>query len=229
MLLFIEYVSPKKINFKKSYRKFRKLFSAAGEVRNLQVQADLLKKFTRQEDGMSENIRRLRIKIHSQRKHFKKELEKFDHIKSLGKIKAQVQLVSSSLGELSLKKSLFEFAAGNIRKAIMLEGENSFHKARRNLKDARFVLEIIKDDAKARALLKAMDPIEKATGKWRDWSLTSKYLEKSEKRKKPVDFNLKSDRIQNEIGKEITTLELLIKSDFKQLEELLSSNKKVTL
>lgn len=217
-LLLLEHLAPEKIDFKKSYRRMSKLFSEAGRVRNLHVQAALLNKFDAGDAGIDGIKHKLKTKARKRMARFKKVLRKFDERKALLRIKAKLRLVAAAFDERTLNRRVRSFAKENIMNSIARAEENSIHDARRKLKEAHYALEIIRHDHAAARMLRAIDRVEKNAGKWQDCMITLHILDKAAK-KQNSSFPA---HIHKELTKEITAIELQIKSQFRRLAKLMA-------
>jgi len=207
LLHFSEFIAPKTVHAKKSYRKLKHLSSEAGKLRTLQMYASLLEEF---KEGKESD--KLKMKIHEQRIQFKKEMRQFNTkkwMKKTGNILEQALAIAKSNEML---KKILVFATGKINHAIGLAKEHEFHAARKALKHAHYVMETIQRERKASAMLRMIDPIEKKTGRWQDLVTAKQLLDKANRKQKL--HSLKS-RFQ----KEMKSLDTQIWQDFKKLKK----------
>lgn len=219
-LMLMRYIEPELHDTGKAYRRLRKLFKRAGEVRDAQVQADVLKEFHfKKEDsgfGLSQK------QAISQAKHrFIDKLEGFKEKDALDKIFGKVKKAAAARSHAAILKHIMKFAQQCIAQAVSLSENNDLHKARAKLKTAHYCLDIIHDKPEARSLIATIDPIEQKTGKWRDCVLTSENLKLTQVEQGKRPHLLEVDR---NISKEIARLETQLQKDFRRLKRMTGEN-----
>lgn len=212
LLRFAEIISPEAVNAKKAYKKLKPVFKKAGELRTLHIYIALLSETKEKTDSIVREIRKLKKKTCKQREILQQELRDFNIKKQATELRAVLQH-SFVADKKKLLKETLAFAATKFRRAHQLANENDFHGARKELKQAHYILELFPSGKKSSAQLAAIDPIEKKAGRWHDIHSLLRLLDK-ERQKKTIRFPEKS------LQQELKTLEEQIPADFKKAKSI---------
>ena len=208
LLRFAAFISPNTVNAKKTYKKWKGLFTEAGKLRTLHIHIALLAE-SKMNGSITAEIKNLERKAREQRGKVKKELQSFNSSKRLRQLKEIVRQVFAH--EEQLQAKTLAFAVMKFKQARECAHEKDFHGARKALKHAHYVLELFPSDKYASALLAAIDPIEKKAGRWQDIRSFLQLLD-GEKQKKKIRFPNKR------FLQELKTLETGIQADIKKAE-----------
>lgn len=167
LLHFAEFISPETVHAKKTYKKIKPLFTEAGKLRTLHTHLALLKEIKKQNDRVGSEIKKRKEKMYRQAADLEKELYRFPFKKKKAQLKTVFRHIRS-LDEKQLLKRAFAFIALKFRSALKFADKKDFHGARKELKQAHYVLELFPFHKSASALLVLIDPLEKKAGRWHD-------------------------------------------------------------
>ncbi len=214
LLLFLESTAPEKVNSKKIYRHFNKLFSKAGKYRTTQLHIEELEELSGKVAG--KELKKLKEKQKKKQKNLQLHIKEFNRKKHLKKIDELIKKPGSNTALNG--KATYAFAIHAIKDSIQLSGKQVFHRARKHLKDAHYLLETLPHDAKAKALLYVFAPMEKKIGRWHDLQGSLPLFQKLADKHKDGTSALQIRNKAKRINKEIAKLESELKSDFSQLK-----------
>lgn len=177
LFLFLDYLTERKISSKQEFKPYRSIFKKVGLIRDLQVHQILLEKYQSTLNiDLSCFISYIRKKEQRERKKLNKWLPGFK-LPNWNKSGDKVRDVYHNYK----KKKIVEMARTYVRKKIknvypLLEKNDdvSLHEARKKLKEARFVIDIILDEKKNylekefQELQRSVKSIEDILGDWHD-------------------------------------------------------------
>jgi CHAD domain-containing protein len=157
-----------------SFKGLDKLFEDAGEIRELQIDIDVLNK---KQNHPSKRIKKLKENLGRNKKRFIKHIP--DYIHKLNKIENKLLEVNSDWPTVfQIKKYFKQLSAVSLQSPVIRRKE--LHRLRSKLKRMQYIHEALPTRMRKKINLqhKALDQLQEKIGKWHDLYVTTQLLKK---------------------------------------------------
>jgi len=171
----LEFLNPQLFSEKSTFINLRKIFKEAGILRDLQVQIGLF--------GQSDHPDELRFVIFLSNLEYEARIKfrNFLHRLDLADLEQTDELIKTALANMNqthINAGITNFILEKLQKVLCLmdQKDDTMHESRINLKDAYYILELLKENQPLTppmdVLLKKVDLLQEVFGSWHDWELT---------------------------------------------------------
>lgn len=160
-LLLVQHLDNRCVMKLKHAQKLIKIFRKAGRIRDAQMESMILKKWKQKPHRQPATQCRV--------KRLQQALRVFSKLKAWRKFQQACMPVFTQWRKPELTGAIFDFSVHQIEKALRLVERGSVHSARKKLKTAHYVLEILSEkNAQAARLITLVKPLEDQTGHFLD-------------------------------------------------------------